>query len=88
MLNISSLNTSLLNQLKSEILVFDKGLNIRWLNDSAISNEWKLIKKEPAPLSTQLESESLKDFNEIISRPDKIELTQQRLFLLKKLLQI
>ena len=34
MLNISSLNTSLLNQLKSEILVFDKGLNVRWLNDS------------------------------------------------------
>ena len=67
MLNISSLNTSLLNQLKSEILVFDKGLNVRWLNDSAISSEWKLIKKEPAPLSTQLESESLKDFNEIIS---------------------
>ena len=66
MLNISSLNTSLLNQLKSEILVFDKGLNVRWLNDSAISSEWKLIKKEPAPLSTQLESESLKDFNEII----------------------
>ncbi len=40
MFKIENLNSLLLNQLASEIIVLDEGLDILWLNDSAASNGW------------------------------------------------
>ena len=35
-------NQNILNQITSEIVVLDKDLKVVWINDSAITNNWKI----------------------------------------------
>ncbi len=38
-------NQTILNQITSEIVVLDKDLKVVWVNDSAITNNWKISDK-------------------------------------------
>ncbi len=40
--NPEKFNQTRLNQITSEIIVLDKDLKVIWLNDSAITNNWKI----------------------------------------------
>ena len=40
--NPEKFNQTILNQITSEIIVLDKDLKVIWLNDSAITNNWKI----------------------------------------------
>jgi len=52
MANLEQLDTSLLNQLTTEIIILDVSLNIIWLNDSALANGWIKDSKDPKDPST------------------------------------
>ena len=40
--NPEKFNQAILNQITSEIIVLDEDLKVIWINDSAITNNWKL----------------------------------------------
>ena len=40
--NPEKFNQTILNQITSEIIVLDEDLKVIWINDSAITNNWKL----------------------------------------------
>ena len=40
MIETADLNTSVLNQLSSEIIILDQNLKSLWINESALSNGW------------------------------------------------
>ena len=54
MANLEQLDTSLLNQLTTEIIILDVSLNIIWLNDSALANGWIKDSKDPSAYSNFL----------------------------------
>jgi len=43
--NPEKFNQTILNQITSEIIVLDKDLKVIWINDSAITNNWKISDK-------------------------------------------
>ena len=40
--NPEKFNQTILNQITSEIIVLDKDFKVIWINDSAITNNWKI----------------------------------------------
>ena len=58
MVNTENIQTLLLNQLASEVIVLDEGFNIIWLNDSAKSNGWIGQKDEKTPIINQFLEET------------------------------
>ena len=53
MFKIEDLNSLLLNQLASEIIVLDEDLDILWLNDSAASSGWIVLTDKKNPIKEQ-----------------------------------
>jgi len=42
MIKPEELNTSILNQLSSEIIILDQSLKSIWVNESALNNGWSI----------------------------------------------
>jgi c-di-AMP phosphodiesterase-like protein len=40
--NLEKFNQNILNQITSEIVVLNEDLKVIWINDSAITNNWKI----------------------------------------------
>ena len=53
MFKIENLNSLLLNQLTSEIIVLNEDLDILWLNDSAASSGWIVLTDKKNPIKEQ-----------------------------------
>ncbi|MDB9997190.1 nitrogen regulation protein NR(II) [Gammaproteobacteria bacterium] len=66
MVSVDKLETSLLNQLTTEIIILDEALNVLWLNDSALSNGWSKDPKEPSFYASFLSDETEKEVKRLI----------------------
>ena len=66
MVSVDKLETSLLNQLNTEIIILDEALNVLWLNDSALSNGWSKDPKEPSSYASFLSAETEKEVKRLI----------------------
>jgi two-component system nitrogen regulation sensor histidine kinase GlnL len=67
MANIEKLDTSLLNQLTTEIIILDVSLNIIWLNDSALANGWIKDSNNPSAYSNFLCENTEKEVKRIFN---------------------
>ena len=56
-MKLDNLQLNFLNQLSSEIIILDVGLNVIWLNDSALNKGWVLNSKKDKNLITDQFSE-------------------------------
>ena len=58
-------NQNILNQITSEIVVLDKDLKVVWINDSAITNNWK-ISDEHTDINSQFSFQTNAELNQLI----------------------
>ena len=58
-------NQNILNQITSEIVVLDKDLKVVWINDSAITNNWK-ISDENTDINSQFSFQTNAELKQLI----------------------
>ena len=58
-------NQNILNQITSEIVVLDKDLKVIWVNDSAITNNWK-ISDEDSNINSQFSFQTNAELKQLI----------------------
>ena len=58
-------NQNILNQITSEIVVLDKDLKVVWINDSAITNNWK-ISDEHTDINSQFSFQTNAELKQLI----------------------
>ena len=63
--NPEKFNQTILNQITSEIIVLDKDLKVIWINDSAITNNWKISDKY-SDINSQFSSQTITELNQLI----------------------
>ena len=67
-MKLDNLQLSFLNQLSSEIIILDIGLNILWLNDSALNKGWVLNNKEKYLVTDQFSDESKSNLSNFLKK--------------------
>ena len=63
--NPEKFNQTILNQITSEIIVLDKDLKVVWINDSAITNNWKISDKY-SDINSQFSSQTITELKQLI----------------------
>ena len=67
-MKLDNLQLSFLNQLSSEIIILDVGLNVIWLNDSALNKGWVLNNKEKYLVTDQFSDESKSNLSNFLKK--------------------
>ena len=67
-MKLDKLQLNFLNQLSSEIIILDVGLNVIWLNDSALNKGWVLNNKEKYLVTDQFSDESKSNLSNFLKK--------------------
>ncbi|MAN84493.1 MAG: histidine kinase [Gammaproteobacteria bacterium] len=67
-MKLDNLQLNFLNQLSSEIIILDVGLNVIWLNDSALNKGWVLNNKEKYLVTDQFSDESKSNLSNFLKK--------------------
>ena len=67
-MKLDKLQLNFLNQLSSEIIILDIGLNVLWLNDSALNKGWVLNNKEKYLVTDQFSEESKLNLSSFLNK--------------------
>ena len=67
-MKLDRLQLDFLNQLSSEIIILDIGLNVLWLNDSALNKGWVLNNKEKYLITDQFSEESKLNLSSFLNK--------------------
>ena len=67
-MKLDNLQLNFLNQLSSEIIILDVGLNVIWLNDSALKTGWVLNNKEKYLVTDQFSDESKSNLSNFLKK--------------------
>ena len=67
-MKLDNLQLNFLNQLSSEIIILDVGLNVIWLNDSALNKGWVLNNKEKYLVTDQFSEESKLNLSSFLNK--------------------
>ena len=67
-MKLDNLQLNFLNQLSTEIIILDVGLNVIWLNDSALNKGWVLNNKEKYLVTDQFSDESKSNLSNFLKK--------------------
>ena len=67
MFNPEELQTSLINQLSSEVIILDADLDILWINDSASANGWICTSDKTNLIADQFIEETNKELTKLLT---------------------
>ena len=77
-MKLDNLQLNFLNQLSSEIIILDVGLNVIWLNDSALNKGWVLNNKEKYLVTDQFSDESKSNLSNFLKKQLEMKAQKQR----------